>query len=146
MQALEKLKPLALLLLRCALGAIFIYHGFPKLFGQTQRFVTAFANLGLPGWTAYVAGVIELFGGALLILGLFTRVVGLLLTAHMGVAMWKFNLSEGWMALREYELPLVLAITAFTLATVGAGVISLDHAISAGKGGGRGAGKARSKD
>ena len=37
MQGLEKLKPLALLLLRVALGAIFIYHGYPKLFTHTRE-------------------------------------------------------------------------------------------------------------
>ncbi len=126
---LEKLKPLALLFLRGALGIVFITHGYPKLFGDSKNFIAFFAGLGLPWWTVYVAGVIELFGGGLLILGLFTRLAGLLLTLHMVVAMWKYNLSEGLRAVREYELPLVLAAAAFALATLGAGVISLDYPI-----------------
>ena len=36
MQALERLKPIALLLLRLGLGIIFITHGYPKLFTHTQ--------------------------------------------------------------------------------------------------------------
>ena len=126
---LEKLKPLALLFLRCALGIVFITHGYPKLFGDTKNLIATFTGLGLPWWTVYLAGVIEVFGGGLLILGLFTRFTGLLLTLHMGVAMWKYNLSEGLQAVRQYELPLVLAAAAFALATLGAGAISLDYPI-----------------
>lgn len=37
MQHLEKLKPVALLLLRLGLGVIFVYHGYPKLFGPTHQ-------------------------------------------------------------------------------------------------------------
>ena len=129
MQQLEKLKPLALLLLRCALGIVFIYHGMPKLFGKTQMFIDSFTGMGLPVWTVYLAGVIELLGGGLLILGLFTRIAGLLLTAHMAIALWKFNLAEGVLAVREYEFPLVLAAAAFALAALGAGAISLDKVI-----------------
>lgn len=129
MHRLEKLKPLALLLLRCSLGLTFLYHGVPKLFGKTQVFIDSFAGIGLPAWTVYLAGVIELFGGGLLIVGLFTRVAGLVLTVHMCVALWKFNLAEGLLAVVEYEFPLLLAASAFVLATAGAGVISLDRAI-----------------
>jgi len=126
---LEKLKPLALLLLRWAMAVVFIYHGTPKLFGRTQTFVESFQQIGLPGWTAYVAGVIELFGGSLLFAGLFTRIAALILTAHMLAALWFFNLNEGVLAVREYQFPLILAVAAFTLATTGAGAISLDRAI-----------------
>jgi hypothetical protein len=38
----EKLQPLALLLLRCGLAMVFVYHRYPKLFGKTATFVTAF--------------------------------------------------------------------------------------------------------
>ena len=129
MNFLEKLKPLALLLLRLALAIVFVFHGYPKLFGETQRFVRAFADLGLPAYTVYIAGILELFGGCLLVLGLFTRPVGMLLTLHMAAAMYKFNLREGFYAVREYELPLTLAAAAFALAAVGAGTLSADHLI-----------------
>ena len=129
MNRLEKLKPLSLLLLRVTLGVIFLYHGWPKLFGNTQLFLDSFQRIGLPPWVAYVAGVVELFGGGLLLLGLFTRVAGLVLAAHMAVALWKFNLGEGILAVREYEFPLVLAMAAFALATTGAGILSFDYFI-----------------
>jgi putative oxidoreductase len=129
MNRLSKLQPLALLLLRWTLGLTFFYHGWPKLFGKTEAFVESFARMGLPAWTVYLAGVIELFGGVLLAVGLFTRMAGLLLTLHMGVALWKFSLVEGLLAVREYEFPLALAASAFVLASTGAGLISLDRAI-----------------
>ena len=129
MHVLERLKPLALLLLRGALGLIFVYHGVPKLFGKTQAYMASFEGMGLPGWTVYVAGIIEMFGGGLLVAGLYTRIAALILTLHMCVAMWKFNLAEGVLAVREYELPLALLAGAFALAAIGAGAISLDRVI-----------------
>jgi putative oxidoreductase len=129
MNRLEKLKPLALLLLRVGLGAIFIYHGYPKLFATLPRTVEFFASIGFPAFMVYVAGVVELFGGALLLAGLFTRVAGLLLAGQMAVAIWKVHLGKGILAVNEYEFPLVLALAAFVLVTTGPGLVSLDYAI-----------------
>ncbi len=129
MQSLEKLKPLALLLLRLTLGIIFIYHGYPKLFGQTDRWILAFPRMGFPWYFAYIAGVLEFFGGCLLSVGLFTRVAGLLLMIEMGVAIWKVHLTKGVLAVNQYEFPLALAAAAFALAVLGAGVASVDRAI-----------------
>ncbi len=126
---LEKLKPLALLLMRCALGIIFIFHGYPKLFGHTANTQQFFSHVGLHPSLVYVVGVLELFGGGLLIIGLFTRLVGLLLTIEMGVAIWKVHLAHGILSVKDYEFPLSVAVAAFTLAAVGAGVISLDQPI-----------------
>ena len=63
MSFLKKWESLTLLLLRCGLGLVFIYHGYPKLIGNTERFVESFQAIGLPGYFVYVAGVIESFGG-----------------------------------------------------------------------------------
>ena len=79
MESLEKLKPLALLLLRLGLGIIFVFHGYPKLFTHTRETMQGFAHMGFPAYFAYLAGVFEFFGGLLLIVGLFTRIAGLLL-------------------------------------------------------------------
>lgn len=126
MHNLEKLKPLGLLLLRCALGVIFVYYGYPKLFGDTPRTVEAFVKLGFPSYFAYIAGIVEFFGGCLLIAGLFTRIAGLLLAGEMVVAIWKVHLGKGILAVSEYQFPLALAAAAFALVTTGAGVISFD--------------------
>jgi putative oxidoreductase len=133
MQALEKLKPLGLLLLRVALGVIFVYHGYPKLFGHTREAMQSFVHLGFPGYFVYVAGVIEFFGACMLIVGLFTRLAGLLLAGEMAVGLWAaHHMLTTPMAVPNYEFPLMLTVSAFALATVGAGPISFDQALSGG--------------
>ncbi|HKV05772.1 MAG TPA: DoxX family protein [Candidatus Acidoferrales bacterium] len=130
MQSLERLKPLALLLLRLAVGVIFIYHGYPKLFGHTREAVQGFVHMGFPGYFAYISGVIEFFGGCVLVVGLFTRIAGLLLAGEMAVALWRVhNLISNPLSVHNYEFPLMLAVGAFALATLGPGVISFDQAI-----------------
>ena len=143
MQRLEKLKPLALLLLRLALGIIFIFHGYPKLFTHTRETMQMFQHMGFPGYFAYIAGAIEFFGGLVLILGLFTRIAGILLAGEMAVAIWRVHLPQGPITMvKNYEFPMVLAAAAFMLACVGAGLLSLDYVIF---GGGRRASQ-RAKD
>ena len=129
MKFLDSLRPVGLLVLRIALGITFLYHGYPKLAhlrgeAQMQGF---FVEHGLPGYFVYVAGVIETFGGGLLLLGLFTRGAALLLAIEMSVAIWKVHSLHGYLAVHDYEFPLALATACFALATVGAGTISVDR-------------------
>jgi len=126
---LDSLRPLGLLVLRIVLGIIFLYHGYPKLAhlrGGTQM-QSFFVEHGLPGYFVYVAGVIETFGGGLLLLGLFTRGAALLLAIEMSVAIWKVHSLHGYLAVHDYEFPLALATVCFALATIGAGMISVDQ-------------------
>ena len=129
MSLLKKWEALSLLLLRCGLAIVFIYHGYPKLFGSTERFVESFRTLSLPAYVVYIAGAIELFGGVALALGLFTRVAGLLLLFDMAAAMWKYNLNEGIYAVQEYELPLILGLASLAVAATGGGQFTLDRLI-----------------
>ena len=129
MNFLKRWEPVALLLLRMGLATVFVYHGYPKLFGGTERFVESFQAIGLPAYVVYVAGVIELFGGIALALGLFTPIAGLLLVLDMAAAMWKYNLNEGISAVREYELPLILGLAALAIAATDGGPFSLDRVI-----------------
>jgi putative oxidoreductase len=129
MNFLKRWEPVALLLLRLGLATVFVYHGYPKLFGGTERFVESFQAIGLPAYVVYIAGVIELFGGIALALGLFTPIAGLLLVLDMAAAMWKYNLNEGISAVREYELPLILGLAALAIAATGGGPFSLDRLV-----------------
>jgi putative oxidoreductase len=128
-QSLEKLKPLALLLLRVAFGVIFIFHGYPKL-THTHQTVEMFGKMGFPGYFAYIAGVLETFGGAVLIVGVFTRIAALLLAIEMAVAALKVH---GLIAhpsdVNAYQFPLALCVACFVLATVGPGILSIDQAL-----------------
>jgi putative oxidoreductase len=130
---LGSLQPLGLLLLRVALGIIFISHGYPKLVhpANMQGF---YVQHGMPGYFVYISGVLEVFGGGLLIVGLFARVAALLLTIEMVVLLWKVNGGGSYLAIREYEFSLVLAVACFALATVGAGLISFDDLLLGGRG------------
>jgi putative oxidoreductase len=127
MKSLNSLQPVGLLALRLTLGIIFFSHGYPKLAHQGAGMQGFFVQHGLPGNFVYIAGVLEVFGGILLVLGLFTRGATLLLAIEMGVAIWKVHSSSGYLAVHEYEFPLTLLTACFALATVGAGTISLDY-------------------
>jgi putative oxidoreductase len=124
---LGSLQPLGLLILRFAIGLIFLTHGYPKLTRASAAMQAMFVQHGLPAHLVYVAGVLETFGGLLLILGLFAQPSALLLAFEMGVAIVKVHSGHGVMALHEYEFPLALATACLALATVGAGPISVDH-------------------
>jgi len=127
MNFLNSLQPLGLLVLRLCLGLIFFTHGYPKLAHSGAGMQGFFIQHGLPGYFVFVSGVLEVFGGILLALGLFTRGAALLLAIEMGVAIWKVHSSGGYLAVHNYEFPLAMLASCFALATVGAGLLSLDH-------------------
>jgi len=129
MKFLNGLQPLGLLVLRVCLGIIFVYHGYPKLVHANAGMREFFVMHGLPAYLVPVAGILETFGAGLLVVGLFTRPAALLLAIEMGVAIWKVHSGHGYLAVKEYELPLAVGAASFALATVGAGVISMDHLI-----------------
>ena len=127
MTFLKKLEPFTLLLLRLGLALVFIYHGYPKLFGEKERIIEAFQAIGLPTFVVYLTGAIEFFGGIALALGLLTPIAGVFLLLDMVAAMWKYNFNEGIYAVREYELPLILGLACLALAVMGSGPVSLDR-------------------
>jgi putative oxidoreductase len=131
MHHMEKLRPLALLLLRIGLGVVFMHNGYPKFFGRRLEHIDEMIHINhLPAYFVYIAGVLELGGGALLVAGLFTRIVGLLLAGEMAIAMWKGEqFFQNPLAVDKYELALALGVGAFALATFGGGSVSFDRAI-----------------
>lgn len=127
MKFLNSLQPLSSLILRLALALIFIYHGYPKLIHPNEGMREFFTLHGMPAYFVSVAGILECFGGLLLVVGLFTRPVALLLAGEMAVAIWKVHSSHGPLVVKEYEFPLALAAACFVLATTGAGTASFDN-------------------
>ena len=127
MKSLNALQPLGLLLMRAAFGIIFMSHGYPMLAHRTSSAHALFAQHGIPGYFVYVSGVLDLFGGGLLLLGLFTRGAALLLAIETVLLMWKVYTPHSYLAVNEYAYPLVLATGCFALATPGAGVASVDY-------------------
>jgi putative oxidoreductase len=126
MRFLDKLNPLGLLVLRVALGAAFVFHGYPKLSNPAHA-LKAFPSYGFPGYFAYVSGLLEVFGGGLLIAGLFTRGAALLLAIEVGFVLGRTILpSAGIYEFGRYEMPLLLGAMSIALVTTGAGLISFD--------------------
>lgn len=85
----ERLRGFSLVLLRVLASAMFLTHGWSKMFGEgAQPFLGGrdFFGVDIGVNTLWIAGVIELYGGILLVLGLFTRYVALLAAILMVMA------------------------------------------------------------
>ncbi|WP_136028703.1 DoxX family protein [Microbacterium sp. PF5] len=128
---------LGLLILRVVTGAIFTAHGAQKIFEYTiPGTVGSFAGMGVPfaEIAAPVVAFVELIGGILLMLGLFTRPVGVVLAIDMLVALVLVHLPAGlWVGEGGYEFVAVLGAAALALALTGAGRFSIDGAVLRGR-------------
>ncbi|MBW8761403.1 MAG: DoxX family protein [Microbacterium sp.] len=128
---------LGLLVLRVVVGLIFVAHGAQKIFEYTlPGTIGSFADMGvpLPEIAAPFVAFVELIGGALLALGLFTRPVGILLAIDMIVAIVAVHLPAGlWVGEGGYEFVAVLGVAALALAFTGAGRFSIDGAVLRGR-------------
>jgi putative oxidoreductase len=118
------------LVLRLALGVIFLYHGYDKVFVKGMDAITGFmSSLGLPLPTlmAYLLSYGELIGGILLILGLFTYWVSIIDIVIAVVALFTVHITKGFaVGNGGYEfIMLILAASIFML-TNGAGRYSAD--------------------
>jgi putative oxidoreductase len=134
---LDRLQPLALLIMRIALGVIMVAHGYHKVFGGLQQFSHMVGSMGLPAWLGYVAAFIELVGGLLILAGFFTRPAAFALCIDLAVAIWKVHWRNGLMGSPDhpgFEFPLAVAALAFGLIFFGAGAISIDHVLRGGGG------------
>jgi uncharacterized membrane protein YphA (DoxX/SURF4 family) len=97
---LERLAGLAPLIVRVIVGVIMAAHGWQKLMGGPANFGAFLAQLGvpLPTLMGYVVTFVELVGGILLIVGLFSRLAALLLTIDLSVAIVLVKVNVGLIA------------------------------------------------
>lgn len=117
--------PRLLSIMRIVTGFLFMPHGAQKLFGlpadPAKEPVALFSLMGL-------AGVLELFGGALILLGLFTRPVAFLLSGLMAAAYFMVHAPrEFWPILNGGELAVFYCFVYLYLAAAGGGPWSLDR-------------------
>jgi putative oxidoreductase len=109
-------------LLRIVAGLLFLFHGASKLFG-----VPVPPPDGAPAFVIYVAGSIELFGGFLVMIGLFTRWAAFLCSGLMAAAYW---MAHGTKALYPIanggELAALYCFAFLFLSAHGAGIWSVD--------------------
>ncbi len=117
-------KDLGLLLIRLAVGAVFVVHGYQKL-TMWGMLPSMFEGMGVWGPLGYVAALIEFFGGISLIIGFGSKVAGLLLACVMAVAAIKIHLPAGFsVAAGGYEFVLALLGSSLGLALIGPGKYS----------------------
>ena len=100
-------KNIGLLIARIVLGVTFFLHGLAKFQGGISGTAEFFGSIGLPGALAYIVAIIELVGGILMILGLFTKVISLLFIVVMLGAIGTVKLEAGFLDGFELELALI---------------------------------------
>lgn len=126
---MELFRNIALLLGRIVLGVVFIAHGWLKVDNGLTATTGFFESAGvpLPTLSAIFTIVVEIVGGAALIVGVFTRVVALLLVVPSLGAVFTAHWGSGFFA-GDGGFEYVLSLAAFSLvvAAVGAGRFSLD--------------------
>ncbi|WP_051687483.1 DoxX family protein [Kocuria massiliensis] len=117
--------PLGLLLLRVGLGIVFLMHGLQKLNDWTIAGTASnFQQMGVPSpeLAATVAAYAELIGGIALIVGLLSRIAGLVLAVDMFGAIYFAHGSSGFFSANGgYEFPLVLALASLAVFLLGPG-------------------------
>lgn len=119
----SKLSRCFLSVMRIATALLYMQHGGQKLFSipPAEQTPPLMSLMGL-------AGVLELFGGLLILLGLFTRPVAFILSGQMAVAYFMVHAPQGfWPLLNKGELAALYSFVFLYLAVAGGGSLSLDH-------------------
>ena len=110
---------------RIVVGLLFMLHGTQKMFGFPAGNMPAMpfnlmSQMGL-------AGVLEVFGGALIVLGFLTRPIAFLLAGEMAVAYWQFHAPKGmWPIQNHGEAAVLFCFIFLYMAVKGGGEWSLD--------------------
>lgn len=107
------------LVIRLALGILFLLHGVDKIKGGVAGMVPMVTGAGLPAWVVYGAYLGEVLGPVLVILGLFTRTGAFLIFANMLFAIGLVHMGELFMLGKQggwaLELQGMFLFTAFAL-------------------------------
>lgn len=114
--------------MRIVVGFLFWTHGAQKLLGwlggDQAELLSRFG----------AAGVLEFFGGILIMLGLFTRPTAFILSGQMAVAYFWIHVARGfWPWANGGELAVLYSFVFLFLAAAGGGALSLDNAMGKGK-------------
>lgn len=125
----NRLAPYGALVLRVALGVMFIVHSlYLKLVVFTlPGTVKFYESLGLPGWGAHATIAVEAIGGALLIAGFQTRAAAVVLLPVLLGATW-VHWKNGWLFTNAgggWEYPVFLAVATVAQFLLGDGALAL---------------------
>jgi putative oxidoreductase len=111
-------------MMRIVAGFLFLWHGTQKLLG-----FPAGMPAGVPAFITWVAGPIELLGGALIMLGLFTRGAAFLSSGLMAAAYWMGHGTQALLPIQNGgELAALYCFVFLFIATQGPGIWSVDGA------------------
>ncbi|WP_373356340.1 DoxX family protein [Pseudoroseicyclus sp. CXY001] len=124
MTFLSRYRPQLLSILRIMTALLILQHGTTKFFDLPPSGMAApvFSIIG-------IAGILELVGGVLLLIGLFTRVTAFVLSGMMAVAYFMVHAPQGFYPLvNGGELAVIYCFTCLYLAAAGAGPWSVDAA------------------
>lgn len=115
-----------LLLLRLGVGTLLLFHGIFKISSGVGWMAGMLGGVGLPPWVGYGVYIGEIVAPVLLILGLWTRLAGLVIAFNMFMAILLARRADigkvsetggGW----AIELELLFLVGALTLALTGGG-------------------------
>jgi len=125
---MEQAKQITYFLLRVVSGFLFIQSGGLILFGWFGG-MPGGAKVNLMSETG-IGGILEFFGGILILLGLCTRPIAFILSGMMAVAYWQFHFPNGHWPIQNQGMAAVLLCFIFLyMAAKGAGPWSLDALI-----------------
>ncbi|WP_458461400.1 DoxX family protein [Paenibacillus sp.] len=119
---------IGLLFSRIMIGLIFVLHGWSKFEGGISGTVGFFESIGIPGFLASVVAIIELVGGAAMILGLGTRVFAGLFVIVMGGVLLTAKVGEPFMSGTEFDY--LLLAGSLTLLFTGSRFLAVDYLFS----------------
>jgi putative oxidoreductase len=124
MKSLSSYNAQAYALMRIVAGFLFLWHGMQKLFG-----IPSAMPAGVPGYIIYGAGPIELVGGILIMIGLFTRWSAFLASGLMAFAYWIAHGTKAVLPLQNGgELAALYCFVFLYISTKGGGIWSVDGA------------------
>lgn len=122
---LSRVAPYILSLLRIVVALLFFEHGLAKLFGFPSA-----SSMPAAFTLAWFAGVIELVGGALLTIGLFTRPAALIMSGEMAFAYFLSHAPHGFFPLlNRGEGAILYCFIFFYFVFAGPGPVSVDAAM-----------------
>ncbi|MCZ6854445.1 MAG: DoxX family protein [Gammaproteobacteria bacterium] len=109
-------------LVRIVTGSLFLFHGTQKLFGFPGG-----VPEGIPDFVIYIAGPIELVGGALIVIGLFATPAAFLCSGLMAAAYFLAHAANGLLPIvNQGELAAIYSFVFLYIAATGAGIWSFD--------------------